>query len=273
MPQHNPLHVYNCSADRPIALLGGIYGNVPALKACLDDAAKQECETVVFLGDSTGFCGHSDEVIDLLRQRCQAFVAGNHDVQTAVAADTCRCGHDNPKDEALSCQAHQYALLSVSDDSRTWLATLAELVLLRTPNGSILLCHGSPDQINEFLYESQLDVKRLEHWLDQYEATGMACTHTGIPWHLHLPGGRFATNVGVVGRPDNDGDTAVHYAVVRYSDQAWQVQIRRVVYAHEKWSKQLEIEGVPAVFTDPLKTGWWTVGVSSLPSHESERRK
>ena len=131
--------------------------------------------------------------------------------------------------------------------------------------------HGSPDQTNEFLYESQLDDARLVSWLDQYDAVGLLCTHTGLPWVRTLPGGRFACNVGVTGKPDHDGDPAVHYALVEAGDASPVATIQRVTYDHTAWADQLKGEGVPSAFTDPLRTGVWTTGRNSLPDMESQR--
>lgn len=58
--------VYQFQNLRRFAAMGGAYGNVPALKACLQDARNQFCEALAFLGDAVGFCGHSDEIVDLI---------------------------------------------------------------------------------------------------------------------------------------------------------------------------------------------------------------
>jgi hypothetical protein len=34
---------------------------------------------------------------------------------------------------------------------------------------------------------------------------------------------------------------------------------------------QLKCEGVDSIFTEPLRTGWWTAGVKSLPASEKRR--
>ena len=138
--------------------------------------------------------------------------------------------------------------------------------------GRLLLCHGSPDQTNEFLYESALNDDRLLGWLEQHDAVGLLCTHTGLPWVRMLPGGRFAANVGVTGKPDHDGDPAVHYAIVaEVSGETPSPVIQRVTYDHERWIEQLQSESVPSIFIQPLHTGRWTTGVESLP--DSERKK
>lgn len=86
-----------------------------------------------------------------------------------------------------------------------------------------------------------------------------------------LPGGRLAANCGVVGKPDHDGDPAVHYAVVEQDSGAPTVRIRRVTYDYERWADQLAREGVDEVFVKPLRTGVWTTGTNSLPVTERQR--
>ena len=177
----------------------------------------------------------------------------------------CGCGYSNPDDEKYGCLAHQYAMDSLSEEHRAWLQTLSDGALIETSQGKLLLCHGSPDQTNEFLYESRLDNTRLEKWLEEYGAIGLGCTHTGIPWVRHLNDQRFAVNCGVVGKSDHDGDPAVHYALLRQIDYGFDVEIRRVVYDQETWALQLEAEGVDAIFINPIRTGVWTTGVASMP--------
>jgi hypothetical protein len=258
--------------DSPIALLGGVYGNIPALEAVLADAAARGAGTIAFLGDATGCCGHSDEAVAVLRRRCGVALAGNHDREAATGSLLCGCGYRDSGDERWSCLAHEYAMGSLSEDHRAWLGSLPDRVLLDTRGGPLLLFHGSPDRTNEFLYESELEEGRLEAWLDGSDAVGLIGTHTGLPWVRLLPGRRFAANVGVVGRPDHDGDPAVHYALLKREAGRWDPTIRRVEYDHRAWAARLAREGVDRIFVEPLVTGIWTTGVASLPPTERARR-
>ena len=42
-----------------------------------------------------------------------------------------------------------------------------------------------------------------------FGADVLLCTHTGLKWHRTLAGGQHLVNVGVIGRPENDGRTPV----------------------------------------------------------------
>jgi diadenosine tetraphosphatase ApaH/serine/threonine PP2A family protein phosphatase len=254
-------HVFESGG--PIALMGGVYGNVPALRACLADARDMDAQLHAFLGDMTGCCGHSDETAELVKRHFQVVIAGNHEQSAARGADACGCGYASAQDEALGCKAHRFSLGSLSAANKAWFGVLPEKALIRTDLGSLLLCHGSPERINEFLYEDRLVDARLESWLTGHGAVGMACTHTGFPWirKLGAPlGARFAVNCGTAGKSDNDGDPAVHYALLLPAAGTYIPQIRRVEYDHEAWAARLACEGVDPVFIEPLRTGFWTFG-------------
>ncbi|MDR9404633.1 MAG: metallophosphoesterase family protein [Halothece sp. Uz-M2-17] len=262
---------YDRANTQKIAAFGGIYGNILAFEACLNDAKANRCHSLMFLGDAVGCCGHSDEALHLIHQHCDIYIAGNHEQQAAAGSTRCGCGYASPEDERLSCLAFEYALQDLSEENQEWMGKWADTAIVNTPLGRILLCHGSPDQTNEFLYESQLDDERLKQWLDEHNAVGFICTHSGLPWVRQFEDGRFAVNCGVVGKPDHDGDPAVHYALLDLSGNQVSIQIQRVEYDYETWTDTLAEEGVDPIFIEPLKTGIWTTGVSSLPPVEKQR--
>ena len=262
-------------AARKLAVMGGAYGNVPALQACLAHARVARCDAFAFLGDITGCCGHSDETIDLVRRNFSIFVAGNLEQQSFAADEDCACNYADSEDGACGGRGHAYSLRTLGERNRAWVGTLPDLALVKTAIGTLLLHHGSPAQTNEFLYESELEEGTLTGWLHRAGAVGMAGTHTGLPWIRPLPGNQFALNCGAVGKPDHDGDRAVHYATIDLNPAlavAQVVRIERVGYDHNAWARQLADEGVEDIFIRPLVTGIWTVGVASLPVLEQQKR-
>ena len=259
-----PLALYDGRGLRRFATMGGAYGNVPALAACVAHAKETGCDGFAFVGDATGCCGHSDETLALIHEHFPFLVAGNHEQKAATGEEDCGCNYAVPEDNRYGGIAHRLAMASLGEENRRWL-----LALLRTDGGGLLLCHGSPAQTNEFLYESELDGARLEAWLDEFDAKGLVCGHSGLPWVRELPGGRFAVNCGVCGKPDHDHDAAVHYASLVWEEGGgWRPVIERVPYDHLAWADRLRAEGVDDVFTIPLRNGVWTCGVASLPPVE-----
>jgi len=255
-----------------LAVMGGSYGNLPALAACLQDAQTAGAGIKVFNGDSIGCCAHSDEVVAMIRDGFDLFVAGNHEQQAVMKSTSCGCGYSSAEDEKIGCEAFEHATAGLSEESRQFLATWPDHAIVELAGGRVLICHGSPGYTSEFLYEAELDDMRLEAWLDHFNVRGFVCTHSGLPFVRNLGNGRFAVNCGVTGKPDHDGDTAVHYALVHLPEYGQpEIEIRRIAYDHESWAATLENMGISTVFIEPLRTGVWTSGVASLPASERFR--
>ncbi|NNM87643.1 MAG: metallophosphoesterase [Phycisphaerae bacterium] len=256
------------------AVFAGAYGNVPATQACIEDAKSKGCDLLAFIGDAIGCCGHSNEILDLIKEHIPICVAGNHEQQAALNQTNCGCGYASKEDEILGCQAFELASKTLDHTHRLALATWPDEKMLDTALGGVLLCHGSPDQSNEFLYESRLDSVRMERWLQERDVVGFICTHTGLPWIRRVGDAGFAVNCGVVGKPDHDGEQCVHYAIVECSAaDTVAITIESVAYDASGWARQLRQEGVPDIFITPLETGGWTAGLNSLPEFERSLRR
>jgi diadenosine tetraphosphatase ApaH/serine/threonine PP2A family protein phosphatase len=257
---------------RKLAVMGGAYGNLAALESCLADAGAMGADLKAFTGDGIGCCGHSNEVVSMIRDGFDLFVAGNHEQQAVARSTSCGCGYSSPDDEKISCEAFEIATAALDDPSRDWFGTWPDEQIVEMEGGRVLLCHGSPGQTSEFLYETELDDLRLEAWLDRFEVQGFVCTHSGLPWVRLLGDDRFAVNCGVVGKPDHDGDPAIHYALIDLpADDEPVIEIRRVAYDHEGWARKMEAAGIAPIFVEPVVTGVWNTGVASLPPAERFR--
>ncbi len=257
--------------------MGGVYGNVPAFRRCIEDANEQGCDLFVFLGDVIGCSGHSDEVISMAEEHFDVCVSGNLEQQAAAGETGCGCGYDSEEEQRISSLAFEYALSSLSEGHRDRIDRWPDRVIVDTRGGAMICCHGSPDRTNEFLYESTTTPDDLQDWMKEFHARALACSHTGLPWIKTGSIGEerwTAVNCGAVGKPDHDGDPAVHYAILPVrNDQYGPPEIRRVEYDYEDWCRILEEEGVDDLFIDPLRTGIWTNGIQNLPEAERQRHE
>ena len=89
---------------RRLAVMGGACGNVPALEACIRHARSRGCDSLAFIGDATGCCGHSDEILGLVRRNFSILVAGNHEQQAAAGSDECSRNYVSAEDLLLEAQ-------------------------------------------------------------------------------------------------------------------------------------------------------------------------
>jgi hypothetical protein len=125
--------------------------------------------------------------------------------------------------------------------------------------------------MNEFLWESTTPTHFLEKLCDDHSADVLAVTHTGIHWSRRLPGGRLFTNVGVIGRPANDGRTEVWYAMLTAEGGSVEVDFVPLAYDHRALAREMEAEELPDEFIETILTGWWTTCLEVLPMKERRR--
>jgi hypothetical protein len=109
--------------------------------------------------------------------------------------------------------------------------------------------------------------------LREYDCELLLVTHTGLPWQRWLSDRppRGLVNVGAIGRPANDGDPAVRYAVLDARADRLRVELRRIDYDHEALAREMEREGLPVEFAQTIRSGWWTTCLEVLPALERRR--
>jgi hypothetical protein len=124
--------------------------------------------------------------------------------------------------------------------------------------------------MNEFLWESTAPTHFLEHLATQHGTDVILTTHTGIKWHRRLSGGRHFVNVGVLGRPENDGRTNVWYALLEARPE-FHVEFVSIEYDHQRLAREMRGEKLPEEFVETVLTGWWTTCLEVLPAKERRR--
>jgi predicted phosphodiesterase len=253
-----------------LAVFGGVYSNYLALDAALRDVRRRGADAVYCLGDLGAFGPHPDRVFPLLREQGVLCVQGNYDHSVGNGLADCRCGYTDPRDNHFARLSYDYTLGNTGPENRAWMRELPGQRRLRLGRYRLLLCHGSPRRTNEFLWESTCPTHFLEHLAREHDADVILATHTGIKWHRELPGGRHFVNVGVLGRPENDGRTNVWYALLEVGP-GLKVEFVPVVYDHERLAREMRAEGLPEEFVETVLTGWWTTCLEVLPAKERWR--
>jgi diadenosine tetraphosphatase ApaH/serine/threonine PP2A family protein phosphatase len=257
---------------RRIAVFGGVYSNAHALAATLADARGRDVDAVFCLGDLGAFGPHPDRVFPLLHDAGVRVVQGNYDQAVGLGHPDCGCGYTDPRDNHFARLSYAYTLARTSTENRRWMAALPGHRRLTLGESRALLCHGSPRAISEFLWESTTPDGMARRLLDHAEAEVILCTHSGIKWHRRLADGRHLVNVGVIGRPENDGTTRVWYALLTAEPgRDLAVEFVPVAYDHETLAREMEAEALPPEFVQTVRTGWWTTCLEVLPARERAR--
>ncbi len=198
-----------------IALFGGVYSNHLALAALLEDAPRRGARQIYCLGDLGAFGPNPDKVFPLLRDAKVPVVQGNYDNSVGNGLADCQCGYTDPKDNYFARLSYDYTFQKTSPDNKNWMRDLPGEIRLELNGVRVLLCHGSPRRMNEFLWETTTSAAFLESLCDLHAADVIIGTHTGLHWHRQLANGRHFVNCGAIGRPANDGCTNVWYALLR----------------------------------------------------------
>ncbi len=252
-----------------IAAFGGPYANPYALRAMLADARRRRCERIFCLGDLGGFGAECDDLWPLLREADVECIAGNYDVAIGRGDPDCGCGYSDERDNYYAQLIYDYTLAHTSREFAAWMTELP-LERRETIAGvDVHIVHGSPVAINDFLWES-LDDDELRARLDGSSADVLLCTHTGIPWQRRIDG-TLVVNVGVVGRPANDGRRETWYAIIDLDDGQARAALVPVAYAWQAQAASMRAAGLPEAFVESIETGWWTTCLEVVPPRERSR--
>jgi predicted phosphodiesterase len=259
-----------------LAFLGGIYNNYFALEAALLDAKECGAEAVYCLGDLGAFGPRPDRVFPLLQEANVVCIRGNYDDSIGHDLNDCQCGYTDPRDNHFAQISYDYTLAHTSPRNRAWMREFPEELRIEVDGLRLLLCHGSPRKTNEFLWESTTSTAFLDRLAEEYQADVILGTHTGIHWERRLSRDRRFINVGVLGRPENDGRTNVWYTLLRTGKDASpservDIEFRPIRYDHQRLAREMREEKLPEEFIETILTGWWTTCLEVLPAKERRR--
>jgi predicted phosphodiesterase len=255
-----------------IAVFGGIYSNYLALTAAMRDARERAVDACFCLGDLGAFGPHPDRVFPLLHEHNVQCIQGNYDNSLGNELEDCQCGYTDPRDNYFARISYEYTYKHTSQANRAWMKELPAQRRLQLGRYQLLLCHGGPRRVNEFLWESTTPTHFLEHLAEVHQADVILTTHTGIKWRRRLANDRHFVNVGVLGRPENDGQTCVWYAILT-ATPSFEVEFVAVTYDYHRLAREMREEKLPEEFVETILTGWWTTCLEILPAKERRRGK
>ncbi|MBZ0300528.1 MAG: metallophosphatase family protein, partial [Anaerolineae bacterium] len=222
------------------------------LEAVLADMDQREMNPRYCLGDLVGYGTFPNEIVALIRARDIPTLMGNYDQGVGHDSADCGCAYRTPEAQALGERSIAWTNAHTDAAHKAYLRQLPLHIPLAVGGLRVLLVHGSPRRVNEYLYEDR-PASSFERLLDQAEADVLICGHTHLPYHKILPSGRHVINAGSVGKP-KDGDPRAGYILLSVTDKTPQVEFVRVPYDVERAAQAIEATDMPDEFAAMLRT-------------------
>ncbi|MEJ7845082.1 MAG: radical SAM protein [Acidimicrobiales bacterium] len=249
-----------------LGICGGPYSNPYALRAFVADARARGCERLVCLGDLGGFGAEPDALFPIITAEGIECIAGNYDVAIGRGDEDCGCGYRDPRDNAFAQTIYDFTRANTSDEFAAWMTTLPTERRAVVEGVDVHLVHGSPLFLNDFFWQSRTAEEKAER-VAASGADVVCCTHSGLPW-VERVDGTLVVNVGVLGKPANDGTTDVWYAVLDLEAGQAVAELVRLAYDWQAQAASMRAAGLPEVFVESIETGWWTTCIEVLPPAE-----
>jgi diadenosine tetraphosphatase ApaH/serine/threonine PP2A family protein phosphatase len=186
-------------------------------------------------------------------------------------SNDCGCAYKTDTEKDMGKISISYTNSIVRPEERKYLRTLPAHIRLEFQLNddqlNLLLVHGSPRKINEYLFEDR-EEKSLLRIMEDAGADIMCFGHTHKPYHRVLPTGpgenphyRHAINIGSVGKPKDNNPNGC-YVILHINEnssitnkETVQVEFIRFTYDVEKAAKAVEDSPLPDEYGAMLRKG------------------
>jgi diadenosine tetraphosphatase ApaH/serine/threonine PP2A family protein phosphatase len=240
-----------------VAVISDIHANLPALEAVLGAAEGAGTDEVWCLGDVVGYGVEPDACTDLVRERCDVCLVGNHDLAVLGALDIASFSE-------AAAVAVEWTQANIAERTLEFLRGLDPA----GERGGIGLFHASPrDPIWEYVLSSEQADAGMDAHPQRIALIGHS--HVALSFHrqensatrgaqasdgalLDLSGGSWLVNPGSVGQP-RDGDPRA--AWLELDLEAGTARYHRVPYEIDRAADPIEEAGLPSRLADRLYTG------------------
>jgi len=233
------------------AVISDIHANIEALGTVLRDIAQQNVDKVYCTGDLVGYNPFPNEVINLIREMQIPTVMGNYDDGVGHMRFICGCDYKDERAQALGEQSILWTKEHTTEENKEFLRNLPVEFRFNVGEKRVLLVHGSPNKLNEYIYEDSPADYMLE-LIEKGKADILVCGHTHKPFHKII-NGRHLINAGSVGKPKH-GDPKATYVIIAFNDDV-DVEIRKVDYNFGAVVKAIEESELPDEFADMIRVG------------------
>lgn len=218
------------------AVIGDIHGNKYALESVLKDIDSKNVDFVISTGDLVGYMPYPNEVIEMVRKNNIMVVQGNHDKAIAQSEKITTEEITRMTEQEIQSNAStMFTRWCITDRNKRFLKELNTRLTMECDGLKIVIVHGSPVRVDEYLYE---DTEILMKTSKQTSEDIVICGHTHIPYFAEV-NKKYFINAGSVGKPKH-GDCRSTYVIVEVSEGRVSCSIQRVSYNLEDMIKDIK---------------------------------
>ena len=234
-----------------VAIFSDIHGNRHALERTLSDIEFERPERVYCLGDLVGYGAYPNEVTERVAEGRFPTVMGNYDDGVGYDRDECGCAYREARDQELGQQSLAWTKAHTSAENKAFLRALVPEIRFEVDGTRVLLVHGSPRRMNEYLFEDRA-ISSFERLAKSSNADVIMFGHTHMPYTKTVDGVLFV-NAGSVGKP-KDGDPRACWVLLDVGP-ATTATFRRVEYDVAAAAAAVRASGLPDKFALDLELG------------------
>jgi len=194
-----------------VGIISDIHGNLPALEAVMADIGPRQLDALYCLGDLVGYGAFPNEVTAIIKAASIPTIMGNYDDGVGFDRDECGCAYRDPDEEARGHRSLLWTRTHTTDANKEFLRGLQAQIRLEIDGKRVLLVHGSPRKMNEYLFEDRA-LSSFQRIAASSDADIIVFGHTHRPYTKLVDDVLFV-NAGSVGKP-KDGDWRACYAIL-----------------------------------------------------------
>lgn len=264
---------YNFDVHEKLIFFGGVYSNAEALKAFLElmDNEEVSMEHLFHSGDLLAYCSSPKIVIQLMKEKGINSILGNVEQQIVQDQSDCGCNFkEGSLCDTLSNQWYQFTKNQIDTDDKEYLSSFSDLIKIRYRQTNILLCHGSPNHISKYLFNSS-SADEFYQTIDKSfnDIDIIISGHSGLPFCRFI-NEKLWINTGALGMPANDGTNRTWFVELSQEGTTIHYQLRSLIYDFKKEAELMRQNKLPEPYAKALETGLWP-SLDILPEKEKNQ--
>ena len=228
-----------------IAAISDIHGNIYALMKALEDIDEQKVDKIICLGDFVGYGPHPNEVIALIKRREIPCIKGNYDASVVNGAYT------YIRNTTINSFSLPWTCSELRTSNKFYLDSLPEKLKYTVNGVNLCFTHGSPNLINEYLFENEENTKNV---MLNLEEDILVCAHTHIP-SVKSFNDKLFINCGSVGKPKIGVPDSTYCLLEINKNGMVKAEIKYASYGVHKVIKDMEMLKFPSHLIQSFKDG------------------